>query len=102
MTKFEVFFEGHASLKLPLLSFIIKACPSVRGKVIIRLGKNKEETVKDFLRASSEKPASSLVLLIDSDAPDTGSLLAIMMQTAVWRSIPRRSCQRRLCTGWSK
>jgi hypothetical protein len=85
VTKFEVFFEGHISLKLPLLSFITKACPSARGRLIIRLGKNKAETVKDFLRAISEKPASSLILLIDSDAPDNGSLLPNIMETPLWR-----------------
>jgi len=91
VTKLEVFFEGHTSLKLPLLSFITKACPSVRGRVTIRLGKSKAETVKDFLRASSEKPASELILLIDSDAPDDGFLLRNMMTTRLWRQhVPRK------------
>jgi Domain of unknown function (DUF4276) len=85
VTKFQVFFEGHTSLKLPLLSFITKACPSARGRVTIRLGKNKAETIKDFLRALGEGPVSTLVLLVDSDAPDHGSLLQNVMKTSLWR-----------------
>jgi hypothetical protein len=90
VTRFEVFFEGHTSLKLPLLSFITKASPSVRGKVTIRLGKNKDETIKDFLRALSEDAASTKILLIDSDVPDDGSLLRDVMNTALWRKYAPR------------
>jgi hypothetical protein len=85
VSKFQVFFEGHSALKLPLLTFITKACPSVRGKLNIRLGKNKDETIKDFLRALSERPSSTLILLIDSAGPDDGSLRENLMKSALWR-----------------
>ena len=55
------------------------------GRLTIRLGKNKSETIKDFLRAIGEGPAALMVLLIDSDAPDNGSLLQEVMKTPLWR-----------------
>ena len=85
MSNFQVFFEGDSALKLPLLTFITKACPSIRGKLKIRLGKNKDETIKDFLRALSERPSSILILLVDSDGPDNGFLRENLMKSAVWR-----------------
>jgi hypothetical protein len=85
VSKFQVFPEGHSALKLPLLAFITKACLAVRGKLNIRLGKNKDATIKDFLRALSERPSSTLILLIDSDGPDDGFLRGNLMRSALWR-----------------
>ncbi|HYL38178.1 MAG TPA: DUF4276 family protein [Bryobacteraceae bacterium] len=85
MSKTEIFFEGNPSLKLPLLTFIEKAVPGARDRIRVRLGKNKEETIKDFLRAMAETPKVRLVLLVDSDLPDDGTLFNKLKETTVWK-----------------
>jgi len=43
-------------------------------------GKNKDETIKDFLRTLRENPGANVVLLVDSDAPYDGRLLENLRQ----------------------
>ena len=85
MNRTEIFFEGSPLLKLPLLTFILKAVPEAHGRVFIRLGKNKDETIKDFLRAASTHPKGRYILLVDSDEPDHGGLFKNLCKTALWR-----------------
>lgn len=76
-------------MKLPLLQFIEKAVPTHR-RLRIHLGKNKDETIKDFLRALIENPKAKMILLVDSDCPDDGKLLDSMKRTTVWRKYARK------------
>ena len=80
-----MFVEGNSSLKLPLVRFIEKAIQVRRGSVAFQLGKNKDETIKDFLRALGGNPGAKVLLLVDSDAPDDGKLLQKMKRTPTWK-----------------
>jgi hypothetical protein len=82
----QVFVEGNSSLKLPLIQFIGKAVPASRGSIAIQLGKNKDETIKDFLRTLQENTSANIFLLVDSDAPDDGKLVEKLKQTTTWRN----------------
>lgn len=91
MSRVQVFVEGDASLKLPLIKFIEKAIRSSRGSIGIRLGKNRDETIKDFLRTLNENPSANVFLLVDSDVPDDGKLVEKLRQTTMWRThAPKR------------
>lgn len=86
-----VFVEGNSSLKLPIRQFIEKAVPESHGCIRIQLGKNKDETIKDFLRTLRENPGANVVLLVDSDAPYDGRLLENLRQGATWQNhAPKR------------
>jgi hypothetical protein len=87
----QVFVEGNSSLKLPLIQFIGKAVPASRGSIAIRFGRNKDETIKDFLRTLQENPSANIFLLVDSDAPDDGKLVEKLKQKPMWRNhAPKR------------
>jgi hypothetical protein len=87
----QIFFEGNSSLKLSLLRFIEKAAPASRGSIRIKLVKNKDETIKDFLRTFAENPTLNMILLVDSDAPDDGTLVDKLKKTSIWRKhAPKR------------
>jgi hypothetical protein len=87
----QVFVEGNSTLKLPLIQFIGKAVPASRGSIAIHLGKNKDETIKDFLRTLHENSSANVFLLVDSDAPDDGKLFEKLKQTTAWRKhAPKR------------
>jgi hypothetical protein len=81
----QIFVEGNSSLKLPLIQFVARAVPSSRGSIGIQLGKNKDQTIKDFLRTLHENPNAKVLLLVDSDAPDDGKLLEKLKRTSTWR-----------------
>jgi hypothetical protein len=86
-----VFVEGNSSLKLPLIQFIAKAVPESHGRIKIQLGKNKDETIKDFLRTLCENPGANVLLLVDSDACDDGKLLERLKQKVMWqRHAPKK------------
>jgi hypothetical protein len=86
VSRIQVFVEGDSSLKLPLVQFIGKAVPVSRGSIAIRFGKNKDETIKDFLRTLHENPSANIFLLVDSDAPDDGKLVEKLRQKPMWRN----------------
>ena len=97
MSTLEIFFEGGQALKRPLISFLKTAVPESQGRIRIRLGKNKDETVRDFLRTLREEPKANAALLVDSDAPDDGRLFESLKQTSTWReNRPRRVSEERV------
>jgi hypothetical protein len=85
VSRVQVFVEGNPSLKLPLVQFVEKAIQVPRGSVAFQLGKNKDETIKDFLRTINENPSAKALLLVDSDAPNDGKLLDRLKGTTTWK-----------------
>lgn len=86
MSRVKVFVEGNSSLKGALIQFIGKAVPAARGSIRIQLGKNRDETVKEFLRTLVDGPSEDLLLLVDSDTADDGTLENKLKQTQTWRN----------------
>jgi len=84
VSRVQVFVEGSPSLKLPLVRFIEKSIQAPRGSVTFQLGKNKDETIKDFLRTLDENPGANVLLLVDSDAPNDGNLLEKLRLKPMW------------------
>jgi hypothetical protein len=85
VSRLQVFVEGNPSLKLPLVQFIEKAVKVPRGIFALQLGKNKDETIKDFLRTLAENPGAKVLLLVDSDGPDDGNLIERLKRTTTWK-----------------
>ena len=91
MSRAQVFVEGNSSLRLPLNQFVRQAIQAPRGSVWFHLGKNKDETIKDFLPTLSENPNANILLLVDSDVRDDGKLLENLKRTSTWKSYAPKS-----------
>jgi hypothetical protein len=85
-----------------LVTFILRAVPEARGMIRVRLGKNKDETIKDFLRAVSANPKGRFILLVDSDEPDHGGLFKNLSRTPCGGSIHLGESDLKAFTGWCK
>ena len=67
-----VYFEGHRGLARPPQAFLERGAPELKGKVRAFYGKGRNDTIHDFLRAKSQHPTLTHVLLLDSDEEDDG------------------------------
>ena len=82
-----IFVEGDKALLNGFRAFlkpVIDAARQRRIKFRVTPGGSKDETIKDFLDAVQDEPEVFNVLLIDSDRPDNGRLMASLKSSRIW------------------
>ena len=84
-----IFVEGDKALLDGFRAFlkpVIDAAQQRRIRFRVAPGGSKDETIKDFLDAVQDEPEVFNVLLIDSDIPDNGRLIASLKNSPIWNS----------------
>ena len=82
-----IFVEGDRALLNGFRAFlkpVIDAARQRRIKFRVAPGGSTDETIKDFLDAVHDEPEVFNVLLIDSDHPDNGRLIASLKDSRIW------------------
>ena len=82
-----IFVEGDKALLDGFRAFlkpVIDAARQRRIRFRVAPGGSKDETIKDFLDAVQDEPEVFNVLLIDSDIPDNGRLIASLKNSSTW------------------
>ena len=85
----QIFFEGAPDLKTGFNVFLKPVIDAARRRGIrfqlISCGPI-DETVKDFMDAVQMRPDAFNVLLVDSDRPDNGNLIASLKARSTWNN----------------
>jgi hypothetical protein len=85
VSQITIYFEGHRGLARPLQVFLERGAPGLKGKVRAFYGKGRNDTIHDFLRAKSQHPNLTHVLLLDSDEEDDGRLFQRLQGQEYWQ-----------------
>ena len=89
VSEIRIFVEGDKALLKGLRAFLKPAMDTARRRRIkfnMVASGSANETVKDFMREVRRNPASLNILLLDSDRPDNGRLIASLKNSPIWNS----------------
>ena len=87
VTEIQIFFEGDKTLLKGFNAFLKPVIDSARQRRIrfqLVSGGSIAETIKDFLDAIQDNPDAFNILLVDSDGPDNGNLIASVRARSTW------------------
>ena len=87
VTEIQIFFEGDKTLLKGFNAFLKPVIDSARQRRIrfqLVSGGSIAETIKDFLDAIQDNPDAFNILLVDSDGPDNGNLIASVRALSTW------------------
>ena len=87
VTEIRVYFEGDKALRPAFNSFLKPVIDSFRQRRIrfqLIAGGSTDETIQDFMDGVQDYPAAFNILLVDSDGPDGGNLIASIKGRSTW------------------
>ena len=87
VSEIQIFIEGDKALLNGLRTFLksaIDAAQHQRIKFKMVAGGSANETVRNFMRGVRRNPNSFNILLVDSDRPDNGDLIASVKDRRTW------------------
>lgn len=87
VSEIRIFVEGDKALPNGFRAFLKPITDIARQRRIrfrVAPGGSKDETIKDFIDALQDEPEIFNILLLDSDEPDKGTLIASVKARSTW------------------